>query len=126
MLCKLHFSQPHPNLNYIEIAAADTGCTLHYLKDHIVENKGKYIPINIQQLDGAFFLSKSSREIPILPELPKQARTAHSFTYIKKNLSSIRQFCDAGCTAVFDKRECKIKLDDKTVITVKRNKDKVL
>ena len=106
----------------MEKAAADTGCTSHFIKDRLIQNETHHVPINVRQPDGTCFKSNSKGEIPLHKDLPYSARTAHGFKNIKTNLLSVGQFCDAGCTAIFDKEKCEIRRNNNILLRGDREK----
>ena len=79
--------------------------------------------IHVQLPDGSRMISTQTSIIPITG-LPIAARQAHLLQYLKTgSLLSIRQLCDSGCVATFNKDKVNIRHNNQLVANGPRIKN---
>ena len=107
-------------------ANADTGTTGHFIsiKDRNIMQDVKPVEkgkgITVEQPDGSTIMSIATGKLP-WDWLPDEARTVHIFESLTGSLLSIGLLCDAGYEVIYNRKEVKITMDKKTVITGERS-----
>jgi hypothetical protein len=76
--------------------------------------------IPVQVATGTVIYSTHTAELPI-PSLPRATRLCHTLPDLTHLLVSVRQLCDAGCLAVFDKNAIVITLNNTVLMLGKRH-----
>ena len=84
---------------------------------HATENKQPTKqPINAKLPDGSYMQSTHEDNIHI-PQLPAAATRTSIFPVLNTSLISIGQFCDAGCSVLFDAFQAKIFHNNQLILT---------
>ena len=99
-------------------AVADTGATGHFMliKTILLHLRKASNPISVRLPNGTAIQSTHQGLLP-LAMLPEAARKAHILPGLASHsLISIAQLCDNGCTAFFDKEQCHIIHNRKTIL----------
>ena len=110
----------HPNILFI----VDSGATSHTTPEGGDTFEADE-PTLIELPDGNTITSIRLRTIPLEVDntpLPPAATTALAVPGLTKNLLSVGQLCDIGCTAMFNRQTVTIKLGNTIILTGKRDR----
>ena len=89
-----------------ELAVADTGTTEHYMTLDSLCDNNKITEILLPiRMPNREIITSTHTAILSKPDLPIEARKAHLFPGLNKELLSIVTFCDHICQSVFDYKE---------------------
>ena len=104
-------------------AILDSGSSGHYFpfnssKEATTTN---HQTIKITQPDGNTLCSTNKGIMPILPQLPLQAREAFAFRHIKYPLLSVAKLCDSDCSVFFEKDKVTIKHNNIIIAQAQRD-----
>ena len=121
---------------------ADTGATGHFFSNEMQEHNdagAAYINVNLPLtnirptnngievlLPNSARMRSTHTALLDIQGLPQQAKTTHIFPNLASgSLLSIGQLCDAGCTALFDKKKLYIFNKGKIIMQGTRQKSKL-
>ena len=101
-------------------AHPDTAATGHFFNNELKGSNKTHEPIDVICANSTTMSSTATKEL-IIPEVPADAKKAHIFPDMKKNLLSVPVMCDAGCICTFSYDKVVIEKDDKTIMTGPRD-----
>ena len=111
--------------NTKKLSAADTGASHNYNTiTHIPKGSTilEHQPMQVILPNSQVITSKQTILLPEPKELPPEARIANTFNQLTEGfLTSIGQYCDNGCTAIFNKIHEDIIYKDQLILRGHRN-----
>ena len=96
-------------------AHPDTGATGHFLNEECPGVEIPHEPINVICANESEMTSTKTMELNI-DGIAQEAKKAHIFPDMKKNLLSVPVLCDAGCNCNFEKDKVVITKENKTIM----------
>lgn len=107
------------------LSAADTGASHNYYSPSNLPKGSIEVqqnPMSVVLPNGKLIASQATIIVPEPKELPVGARTANVFNELTEgSLTSIGQYCDYSCTAVFEKNHACIYHNNRLVLQGNRN-----
>lgn len=106
-----------------DTAILDSGCSHHFITPSAPStNHQPNTEVHVQLPDGTTVSSTHNATLDLHPSLPSEAQQSFIIPNLQNSLLSIGQFCDADCTATFNKHTARIDYKDNTVIIGHRSR----